>query len=436
MKLMVRMLTVWMACGLVVWAQVPGSMTTPPGQARQYTGEPADFDFQGADIRMVLRSFAELGGLNLVIDPTVKGTVDIKLNRVPWDQALEVILKTSKLRYIVEGTVVRIIPADLLREEEEERQKLIAAQAPSALVVKTFPLNYAAAADLAPLLQQSVLSQYGEVRFDARTNTLIVRDLPDSLEGVSGLIEVLDRAEPQVEIEARIVQTNRTAARELGFKWGASGRAAPDLGNTTGLTFPNAIAGGATVDLSSRNATSRATLDMSSITGALDLDLELSALERSGNGRVLSRPKVTTQNNKLAEMTQGVQIPIQTVSNNTVTVTFKDAALKLLVTPRITAADTVIMEVELENASPNDAERVNGIPPIDTQRAKTSLQVSDGATTVIGGIYVSNEQSQQERTPGLHRVPLLGWLFKRDTVSDTTRELLIFITPRILRGGL
>lgn len=438
-----RLAAAWLVCGLALSAQVPSALTTPAGQPRQYTGAPADFDFQGADLRMVLRSFAELGGLNLVIDPGVSGTVDIKLTRVPWDQALEVILKTSKLGYIVEGSVVRIVPMSVLTSEEEDRQKLIDAQAPSAVTVRTFPLNYAQAADLEPLLKSAILSKHGDTRFDARTNTLIVRDLPEQLEAAAGLIATLDRAEPQVEIEARVVQTNRDSARVLGVQWGASGRVAPELGNTTGLSFPNTGAVGGrvggegsstVVNLPAQGATSAVGLALGSITGALSLDMALSALERSGNVRILSTPRVTTQNNKQAEMTQGVQIPIQTVANNTVTVTFKDAALKLLVTPRITAANTVIMDVELENATPGVV--YNSIPSIDTQRAKTSVQVTDGATTVIGGIYVSREQSTQDRTPVLHRLPLLGWLFKRDDTSDETRELLIFITPRILRSSI
>jgi len=436
MRLAIRVLVGWVALGWVVYGQMPGALVTTPGQPRQYTGAPADFDFQGADLRMVLRSFAELGSLNLVIDPSVTGTVDIKLTRVPWDQALEVILTTSKLGYIVDGTVVRIVPLSVMKTEEDARQALLDAQAPSALVVRTFPLNYAQAADLDVLLRAAVLSKHGEVRYDARTNMLILRDLPDHLDAAAGLIGILDRAEAQVEIEARVVQTNRDTARELGVQWGGNARVSPELGNTTGLSFPNTGSGGFGVNLPVLAPNSVAGLSLGSITGAMNLDVALSALERSGNGRILSAPRVTTQNNKQAEMTQGVQIPIQTVSNNTVTVTFKDAALKLLVTPRITAADTVIMDVELENATPDFSRSVNNIPPIDTQRARTSVQVGDGATTVIGGIYVSREQATQDRTPGLHRVPLLGWLFKRDLALDETRELLIFITPRILRGGL
>ena len=173
---------------------------------------------------------------------------------------------------------------------------------------------------------------------------------------------------------------------------------------------------------------------LQSINGSFNLDVALSALEKSGKGRILSTPRVTTQNNQPAEMTQGVQVPIQTVANNTVTVTFKDAALSLKVTPQITASNTVILKIELENASPDYTKAVNNIPPINTQRAITQVQVTDGATTVIGGIFTSTEQNTSDRTPFLNKIPLLGWLFRRDSVTDESRELLIFITPRILRG--
>jgi type IV pilus assembly protein PilQ len=415
-------------------AQVPSTFTTPQETVKRYTGAVGDFDFQGADLRAVLRSFAEVSGLNIVIDSAVDGTVDIKLMRVPWDQALDVILKSNKLSYIVEGNVVRIVPLTVLDAENLARQKLADSQAPTSIETRAYTLNYARAEELEPLLKVAVLSKFGNVQHDKRTNTLIVRDLPDRLVATADLIATLDKAEPQVEIEARIVQTNRDSARALGVQWGGGGRLDPQIGNTTGLNFPNSGSVVAGTDLSAASPSTTVGLAMRSITGALNLDVALSALERTGNGRVISSPKVTTQNNKQAEMTQGVQIPIQKDQNNTVTIEFKDAALKLMVTPRITAADTVIMDVELENATPDFSKAVNGIPPIDTQRAKTSVQVTDGATTVIGGINVSREQSSQDRTPVLHRIPLLGWLFKNDTSQDENRELLIFITPRIVRS--
>jgi type IV pilus assembly protein PilQ len=256
-----------------------------------------------------------------------------------------------------------------------------------------------------------------------------------------------------VEIEARVVQTNRDFARRIGVQWGFNGRASQALGNTLPLAFPNqAAVGGRTgsvqgppapagqedaaanvVNLGVTGASSAIGLALGSVNGAVNLDVALSALEEQGQGRLLSTPRVSTQNNVEAEITQGVQIPIQTVANNTVTVTFKDAALTLRVVPQITAADTVIMRISLENAAADFSRAVNGIPPINTQRAVTQVLVNTGETTVIGGIYVSEEQASQDRTPGLHRLPILGWLFKRDELTDTSRELLIFITPRIIR---
>ncbi len=188
------------------------------------------------------------------------------------------------------------------------------------------------------------------------------------------------------------------------------------------------------MNLGVNGAPNAVNLALGSINGAFNLDVALTALENSGNGRLLSTPRVTTQNNIPAEMTQGIQIPIQTVSNNTVTVTFRDAALTLKVTPQITAANTVIMQIAVENSQADFSRAVNGIPPINTQRANTSVLVNDGATTVIGGVYVTNQQNQNDRTPGVSRIPLLGWLFRRDSVNDTSTELLIFITPRIIKS--
>jgi type IV pilus assembly protein PilQ len=441
-------------------AQTPQPPVTPPPgdqpgsrQGRQFTGHPISLDFQGADLRAVLRTFAEISGLNIVIDPAVQGTVDVALRDVPWDQALDIILRANKLGYLVDGTIVRIAPLAVLADEESQRRKLGEEQALAGqLEVLTKTLSYAKAEELQALLTKSALSQRGTVQVDPRTNTLIISDLRDRLTLAADLIGTLDRPQPQVEIEARIVQTNKTYARALGVQWGFNGRVDPSLGNTTNLAFPNngslagrtggvqgpssgAVTGQPTaVNLGVPGATSAAGLALGAVNGAFNLDVALTALESSGNGRLLSTPRVTTQNNVAAEMTQGVQIPIQTVANNTVTVSFKDAALTLKVTPQITAANTVIMQISLENASPDFSRAVNNIPPINTQRAITQVLVSDGQTTVIGGIFVSQEQNQTDRTPGLGQVPLLKWLFKRDSVNDQNTELLVFITPRIIKG--
>ena len=423
-------------------------------RGRQFTGHPISLDFQGADLRAVLRTFAEISGLNMVIDPAVQGTVDVALRDVPWDQALDIILRANKLGYAVDGTIVRIAPNAVLKAEEDERKALLDSQNDaSQLGTMQRQLSYAKGEEVASLLKSAnVLTKRGQANVDPRTNTLIVRDVPSQFPEITTLIDGIDRAQPQVEIEARIVQTNKTYARALGVQWGFGGRVDPSLGNTTNLAFPNngsltgraggtqGPASGATtgqptaVNLGVAGPNSGIGLALGSVNGAFNLDVALTALESSGNGRLLSTPRVTTQNNVAAEMTQGVQIPIQTVSNNTVTVSFKDAALTLKVTPQITSANTVIMLISVENATPDFSRQVNNIPPINTQRANTQVLVSDGQTTVIGGIYVSNSTLSTDKTPGLGNVPLLKWLFKRDRIDESNTELLIFITPRIIKS--
>lgn len=430
-------------------AAAPVHTLTTPQPSRTFTGTPVSLDFDGADLRAVLRMFAEISGLNVVIDPAVRGTVDVTMRDVPWDQALDVILRANKLGYVLDGTIVRVAPLGVLAEEEKQRRKLADEQALSGeLRIATHTLNYARAEDVARLVTKSALTQRGTVQVDPRTNTVVITDLQPAVDAALGLIAALDAAQPQVEIEARIVQTTRDFARTIGVQWGLGGRVAPELGNTTPLAFPNSgsltgrtgLAQGPSatptaVDLGIAAATSAIGLALGAVNGAFSLDVALAALERAGHGRLLSTPRVATQNNVEAEITQGVQIPIQTVANNTVAVTFKDAALTLKVTPQITSAGTVIMKIIVENASPDFSRAVgtSQIPPIDTQRAMTQVLVNDGQTTVIGGIYVSRAQSVSGRTPALHRLPLLGWLFRREAVQDESRELLIFITPRIIR---
>jgi type IV pilus assembly protein PilQ len=434
--------------------QLPPATPAAPGSAQRFTGDPVSLNFEGADLRTVLRTFADISGLNIVIDQSVQGAVDVKLDAVPWDQALDIILRDHKLGYSVDGTIVRIAPLTVLADEEAQRRKLADERALAGeLEVLTRPLSYAKAADLTPLLTRTALSPRGDVQIDSRTNTIIIRDLANRLQGAAQLLDTLDRPQPQVEIEARIVTTTRDYARKIGVQWGFNGRVAADLGNTTGLAFPNqgGISGrtgsvqgpniGAITDHTSTavslgvsSASSAIGLALGSVNGSFNLDVVLTALEESGNGRILSTPRVATQNNVPAEIVQGVQIPIQTVANNTVTVTFRDAALKLNVLPQITAASTVIMQVTLENSSPDFSRAITGIPPINTQRAMTTLLVSDGQTSVIGGIYVNARDMAHDRTPGLYKIPILGWLFQRKEITEESRELLIFITPRIIKS--
>ena len=427
-----------------------GSVVLSGATDKKYTGNPITLDFSGADLRTVLKYFHEISGLSIIIDPAVPSTpIDIVLTDIPWDQAFETLLRSYKLGYTAEGTIVRIAPIAILAEEEGERRKLSEAKALSGdLQVRTYALSYAKANDMQPLLVKSALSTRGQIQVDARTNTIIITDLPDRIQTAKALIDTLDRPEPQVEVEARVVQTTREFAQAIGIQWGLNGRMTPQLGNTTNLAFPNSgtlngrvpdTAAGTVIGLPAQPQGTAAVssaigLALGAVNGAFSLDVALTALERSGKGRVLSTPRLTTQNNVAAEVTQGVQVPYQTVANNTTTIAFKDAALTLRVKPQITSANTVIMEISLDNSTPDFSRSVNGTPPINTQRAQTQVQVNDGATTIIGGIFVSQEQASQDRTPLLHRIPLLGWLFRRDATLDSSTELLIFITPRILRS--
>jgi type IV pilus assembly protein PilQ len=475
---MLSTVTALLSAGLVVSGspQAPASQTpaspqaaAQPGAPKQYTGTPIDVDFQGADLRTVLRLIAQTGGFNLVIDPTVESSakVDLKLSQVPWDQAFDIVLATSGLEAEVDGTVVRVVSSAAREKELKARSARLEAQdenyaRASVTQPKPFTLKYAKGGDLQALLKApGVLSKYANVQFDTRTNKLVVSGLPKDIETAENLIKQLDDPQPQVEIEAQIVETDHDSARALGIQWGFNGRATSELGNTLPLGFPNngslggrvgqqqgpaAGAGadprasalektGSAVNLPVTAPTSAIGLTLGAINGAFNIDVALSALQHKGQVHILSTPKVMTQNNQEAEVTTGFQVPFQTISNNTVVIQFRDAALKLTVKPQIIVdANTVVMNIVLENGFPDFSRAVNGNPSINTQRATTQVLVPDGVTTVIGGIKQSTESVKNDQTPGIGNLPLLGWLFKRNENSSNSQELLIFITPRIYRG--
>jgi type IV pilus assembly protein PilQ len=411
-----------------------------------FSGHPVSLDFQGVDLRAVLRTFAEISGLNVVIDPAVNGTVDVSLREVPWDQALDIILRANQLGYSVDGTIVRIAPLTRLRLEEDEKRKLVEAKALSGdLQTVTRQLNYGKAAQMEPLLK-NVLSTRGRTAVDLRTNTLVITELPEYLPRLQHLLDALDQPELQVEIEARIIQTTKDFARELGLRWGFNGRVAPELGNTTPLAFPHSgtLAGAVNVPKPPLPPpTGAIDLTLGSINGAFNIDLQLRALETEGKVRTLLTPRVVTQNNVRATITRGQEIPYTTtvaapppggatIITPIPTVQFKTAALTLAVTPRITNANTVILEVDVDNGSPGQPEE-NGNRAINTQRAQTTVLVLDGATTVIGGIQATSEFNAQDKVPALHRLPVVGRLFRNDLHSVNEEEILIFITPKIIR---
>ena len=300
-------------------------------------------------------------------------------------------------------------------------------------------VSYAGAGEIAGILKAgggaSIMSQRGSVVVDMRTNTLIIKELPDYMDTVMAVIENLDVPEPQVMIEARIIETTKRFSQTLGIQWDFAGKASAEFGNTTGLVFPNngTIEGG--VDLLTGGSNGFLDIAMGNVLDTFTLDMTLQAAENEGLINILSAPKVTTLNNERAEIQSGLQIPIQTVANNTVSVQFVNATLRLEVTPHVTAEGTVLMDIDIQKREPLLAFAVVGSTnaPISTKDAKTRVIVRDGGTTVIGGIYEVSTDRGEDRVPGLANVPILGHLFKNKRRNDENEELLIFITPRVMK---
>jgi len=418
----------------------------------KYTGEIITLKFKDADLRDVILYLGDFAKLNVVFDPEVRGVVTCNLEDVPWDQALDILLRNNKLGKVLEGNVLRIAPVSVLTREDEDQRKLRESKEMAGpLVVKTITLSYSKARDVMSLLS-SKKSQRGEITIDDRTNTLIIADVRENLDLLEKLISVLDTPTPQVSIEARIVEATSTFIRNLGIQWGWRGVADPFYGNQTNLQFPNKVLvdgnqipsgivtkgtggplGGYGINLPAPAFNTAVGFSFANILDTFRLDVYLTALETAGEGRIISSPKVTTQNNQQAEIVQGRQIPVQTVANFTVTTRYVNAALELKATPQITAEGTIIMTIEIQNNAADFANLVNGIPPITTQSAKTTVMIPDGGTTVIGGIYRTEDSITRDRVPLLHTIPILGNLFKSFARTKQNRELLIFITPRIIK---
>lgn len=414
--------------------------TRAVGGERQYFGEPIDMSLKDADVVETLRSFAQISGLNIVVQPEVSGRVTVELHNVPWDQALEQILRINSLGYEVEGNIMRIAPLSLLRQEAQERQQLAAAQAlsvPLETVMKR--LSYTSAQNVAGILRRGgaggILSQRASVIVDQRTNTLIISELPEYMDTVLSIINNLDEPEPQVMIEARIIETTKRFSRELGISWGFDLTAGATTGNSTGIEFPNNVDSSGSVNLGTAGRNGFLSISMGNILDTFRLDAVLNAAEEDGLVNILSTPKVATLNNRQATIQSGLQIPIQTVANNTVTVQFVNATLRLEVTPQITADGTVVMDIHIQKREVQTAFLIPGATnaPIATKEAETQVLVRDGGTAVIGGIYEVSTDQSQNRVPGLANIPILGHLFRNNERSDENQELLIFITPRVVR---
>ena len=441
----------------------PGVLAARPGTKvgtrSRWRGERIDIELQDAPIKDVLLLFSDIGRVNIIAGPEVTGTVTMKLSAVPWDQALDIILRSLTLGMVQEGNVIRVSTQSNL---EEERRKAIeeanAAVQLKPLQTRLVPLSYASVQEMLPKVQ-SVLSSRGSVTPDTRTNTLIVMDVAENIALAESLVNQLDSQTPQVLIEARIVEARTNWLRQLGIQWGFDFIASPGTGNPTGLLFPNSIglAGGSgsnqspvnglilpgtaanpnyAVDLPAPVATgSGGALGFSfgSLAGNLNTNLRLSAAEDEGEVRIISAPKIVTLDNTEASIEQGVQIPISQVSAQGVNTRYVNATLGLQVTPRVTNEGAIVLEVQVQK---NEADFVNtgarGDPTILTKSAESQLLIVDGDTAVIGGIYTRNQAVSYSKVPWFADIPIIGWFFKNKTERDDRSEMLIFLTPRIV----
>jgi type IV pilus assembly protein PilQ len=422
--------------GAVLGGTLGGSRQLSAGE-HVYTGEPISLNLKDADIKDVLRTFAQLTGLNMAIDPGVSGSVTVDFVEVPWDQALDIILRQNGLRFVLDGNVMRIGTIDRITREEEAVQALIKQQAENvALQTVSFKLSYARAADVQTLLKEMASSR-ARIIVDARTNQLIISEIPQYLQTMRNLIDAVDVPTRQVVIEARIVETSKLFTQQYGFITGFHGTLDPSLGTGTGLVFPNKVdVIGGPFDFGG-GGNPLIQLSLGNVLGTFTLDLALTASEFEGLTRIISAPRVTTQDNVPAEIQSGFQIPYQTRVNFTTTVTYIDATLRLSVLPQITEAGTIIMDIQVQKNEPNTSLAIAGAVgvPISTRQAKTRLMVRDGGTSVIAGIYQTKDGTGQTRIPFLHQIPILGNLFKTHEINTTHDELLIFITPRIVRSS-
>jgi type IV pilus secretin PilQ/predicted competence protein len=414
-------------------AKVPTSFQTKTIQTdvTTYSGKRISLNLVDVDVKQVFRLFHEISGLNFVLDPQVSGNVTIVLDRVPWDQALDLILKNNGLDKEFENNVLRIASTQKLASEAAARKQLKeASDLEVEPITLTRTLSYAKAGSVDSVIRDSgVLSQRGKVIVDERTNTLIISDIPKKIEPLDALISTLDAETPQVMIEARIVETTRTFAQDLGVTWGFQAIADASRGTQTNVGNASARYG---LNLPGQQASTLG-FSFSNIIDSFTLDIALNALESEGEGRILSSPRIVTQNNERAEIEQGVRIPIVNTTATEINVEFVSASLKLTVTPQITAEGTVVLDVLVENNSPDFVNTAADIPSIRTQRAQTKVLVRDGGTTVIGGIFAVTDGRSEIGVPWFRKIPVFGWMFRSQNITKENRELLIFITPKIVK---
>lgn len=402
---------------------------------KEYVGKKISLVFDDADIRNILQLIGEVSDLNIIVGDEVKGTVTLRLIDVPWDQALDLVLEIRELGKLQEGNVLRILPLAKIRQMQQEQ--FAAARAKEKLedlVTDLVPVNYTDVDSLVESCEKR-LSDRGKVIGDVRDKKLIITDIPSVVEDIKQLVRLLDTPVRQVLIEARIVEASATFSRDLGVNWGLSYQNNPGSdadGNDASIGMGGTLIG---IPVSpgevSSGIVSGLTFGQVGVDKAV-LDLRLAALEQSGHGRIISTPRVSTLNGQEAEVAQGTEIPYLSTSEEGTKTEFKKAELSLKVTPEINPDGSVILEIEAKNDSRGANTGLAEAPAIDTKRATTKVLVKDGETTVIGGIFIQDRSESESGVPWLMNVPVLGYLFKSRSVSEERRELLVFITPRIL----
>ena len=394
-------------------------------QPAAYKGEKLSLNFQDIDVRSVLQILADVTDLNLVVSDSVQGNITLRLQDVPWDQALDLVLQTKGLDKLKVGNVLWVGHA-----EEIKAQQQFAELAP--LRRELIQVNYAKAAQMAALFQSVSNDQddrRGSVVVDERSNSIIAYQTQEQLDELRRIIAQLDLPLRQVMIEARIVEVNADYSKNLGVRWG--GTLSTGSGNWT-ATGKDGV-GSLFVDLGVNASTSG--IGVGFFSNHAILDLQLSAMEKTGNGEVISQPKVVTSDKETAKISKGAEIPYQEASSSGSTSTsFKEAALSLEVTPQITPDNRIVVDVKVTKDEPDFANALNSVPPIKKNEVNANVLVADGETIVIGGVFSNTQTKAVDKVPVLGDLPFLGRVFRRDYVQDQKSELLVFITPRIMNN--
>ncbi len=441
-------------------APAPAPAPAQAGPRPRYTGEPISVNLKDVDLKDFFRLIHEISGLNIVLDPNVHGSLTLVLDDVPWDQALDIVLKNNGLERELDGNVLRIATIDTLKHEAESRRAQVEAKAlADPKITVTRFLSYAHSKDVVPIVKK-FLSQRGEIIADDRTNGLIMQDIPSVFPEIDRVLTQLDRKTPEVEIEARVVAATRSFARDIGTQLGfAFGNAATATGGasavgpspigTPGPSGSTSLGSATPPYMLSQSTTAiplfsnlpavgpTSGLAFTNVGHNYRVDAILTMAESRGLLKILSRPRVVTQNNIQANVRQGVQIPIVTTSmlNGPPTTTYVSAFLRLTVTPQITIENTIFLNVDVENTTPDfsHVSPLTGNPTLLTQQATTQVLVTDGGTVVIGGVIQTNNSVTIFQVPVLGNIPALGNLFKRRSVQTQTQELFFFITPKIIQ---